>query len=144
MIRCLLIMRLSHFVRLNWLLIFKTNNHFYTLRSQINSHKIVVKIQNGSKALLLSKDELHCQTSGPKIYKRPMQPKKKTFRIFSQVTIKLQYANEIDSDCSQSFILFKLRNTLKNGVEAKWKVLSHVLFKTSKIFGESIGVIGTN
>ena len=60
------------------------------------------------------------------------------------VTIELQYANEIDSDPSKSFILFELQNMLENGVKAQWIVLSHVLFNASQISCESMGVKGIN
>ena len=46
-----------------------------------------------------------------------MHLKKKTFRKFFLVTIEPQYANQIDSVPSQSFMRFKLHNRLKK----EWK-----------------------
>ena len=51
-----------------------------------------------------------------------MHLKKKTFREFFLVTIEPQYANEIDSVPSQSFMQFKLHR-LKKRVEDKYMVL---------------------
>ena len=59
------------------------------------------------------------------------------------MTNELQYANEIDSVPSQTFILFSRIKGLKKRVEDKWMILYlFVLFKTSQIALESMGVMG--
>ena len=53
-----------------------------------------------------------------------MYLKNMTFeKSFFWVTKQLQYANEIDSLPSQTFILFKPQKRLKKKMEDKWKIL---------------------
>ena len=59
-----------------------------TVRSKINSWKVVVKLWNGSEALQISRNGLDCKTDGLMIYKIPIHaPEKK---------------NDIQNVCSRS------------------------------------------
>ena len=73
-----------------------------------------------------------------------MYLKNMTFeKSFFWVTKQLQYANEIDSLPSQTFILFKPQKRLKKKMEDKWKILQlFVLLITSQIAHESTVVKG--
>ena len=63
----------------------------------MKSNMIVVQLWNNSQALQISRDGLDCWTNRPMIYQRPINaPEKNDIQYVINVTVELQYANEIE------------------------------------------------
>ena len=109
----------------------------------MNSNMIVVHLWNDSQALQISRDGLDCQTNGPMIYQRPINAfkKKDIQEVFFQVTIELQYANEVDCVPSKSFFGFSYIKGWKNGWKTHgWFSFCQFSFETGKVAHELKGI----